>query len=143
MMVFGRRGVAAGCAGQGAHREVESEGFAAKRRTVADIGEPVGQVQVIPSRHYGGEGNTWGAWAQQGVCGRHGAKVPCVTPGGLVRSPPTGMIQEKKPGAWARPANMGIMWSRPAGTWQPLSSDFTKIAEEDLQKGESIGIGAA
>ena len=82
-------------AGQGAHREVGSEGFAAKRRAVADIGEPVGQVQVIPSRHYGGEGNTWGAWAQQGVCGRHGAKVPCVTPGGLVRSRLTG------PGRWA------------------------------------------
>ena len=79
------------CAGQGAHREVGSEGFAAKRRAVAEIGEPVGQIQVIPSRHYGGEGSTWGAWAQQGVCGRHGAKVPCVTPGGLVRSRSTGL----------------------------------------------------
>jgi hypothetical protein len=32
------------CAGQGAHREVGSEGFAAKRRAVAEIGEPVGQI---------------------------------------------------------------------------------------------------
>jgi hypothetical protein len=33
----------AGRAGQGAHREVGSEGFAAKRRAVAEQGEPVGQ----------------------------------------------------------------------------------------------------
>jgi hypothetical protein len=45
-------------AGQGAHREVGSEGFAAKRRAVAEQGEPVGQIQAAPSRHYGGEGNT-------------------------------------------------------------------------------------
>lgn len=49
------------CAGQGAHREVGSEGFAANRRAVADEGEPVGQIQRQPSLHYGGEGNTWGA----------------------------------------------------------------------------------
>ena len=42
------------CAGQGAHREVGSEGFAANRRAVAEIGEPVGQIQVMPSLHYGG-----------------------------------------------------------------------------------------
>jgi hypothetical protein len=47
-------------AGQGAHREVGSEGFAAKRRAVAEQGEPVGQIQVVPSLHYGGEGNTLG-----------------------------------------------------------------------------------
>ena len=47
-------------AGQGAHREVGSEGFEAKRRAVADIGEPVGPIQMMPSPHYGGEGNTWG-----------------------------------------------------------------------------------
>jgi hypothetical protein len=82
-------------AGQGAHREVGSEGFEAKRRAVAEIGEPVGQIQVIPSLHYGGEGSTWGAWTQQGVCGRHGGKGACVTPGGLVRSRSTG------PGTWA------------------------------------------
>jgi hypothetical protein len=49
------------CAGQGAHREVGSEGFAANRRAVADEGDPVGQIQRQPSLHYGGEGNTWGA----------------------------------------------------------------------------------
>jgi hypothetical protein len=32
-------------AGQGAHREVRSGGFAANRRAVADKGEPVGQIQ--------------------------------------------------------------------------------------------------
>ena len=82
-------------AGQGAHREVGSEGFEAKRRAVADQGEPVGQIQVMPSLHYGGEGSTWGAWTQQGVCGRHGGKGARVTPGGLVRSRSTGL------GTWA------------------------------------------
>jgi hypothetical protein len=33
-----------GRAGQGAHREVGSEGFAAKHRAVAEQGEPVGQI---------------------------------------------------------------------------------------------------
>src|SRR4051794_31508622 len=83
------------CAGQGAHREVGSEGFEANRRAVAEIGEPVGQIQVMPSLHYGGEGSTWDAWAQQGVCGRHGGKGARVTPGGLVRSRSTGL------GTWA------------------------------------------
>jgi hypothetical protein len=82
-------------AGQGAHREVGSEGFEANRRAVADEGEPVGQIQVMPSLHYGGEGSTWGAWTQQGVCGRHGGKATRVTPGGLVRSRSTGL------GTWA------------------------------------------
>ena len=82
-------------AGQGAHREVGSEGFEAKRRAVADIGEPVGPIQMMPSLHYGGEGNTWGIWTQQGVCGRRGGKVLCVTPGGLVRSCSTEL------GSWA------------------------------------------
>jgi hypothetical protein len=83
-------------AGQGAHREVGSEGFEANRRAVAeDVGEPVGQIQVIPSLHYGGEGSTWGAWTQQGVCGRHGGKATRVTPGDLVRSRSTGL------GTWA------------------------------------------
>jgi hypothetical protein len=82
-------------AGQGAHREVGSEGFEANRRAVADRGEPVGQIQVMPSLHYGGEGSTWGAWTQQGVCGRHGGKAARVTPGGLVRSRSTGL------GTWA------------------------------------------
>ena len=80
-----------GGAGQGAHREVGSEGFEAKHRAVAEIGEPVGPIQVMPSLHYGGEGSTWGTWAQQGVCGRRGGKVLCVTPGGLVRSRSTGL----------------------------------------------------
>jgi hypothetical protein len=80
------------CAGQGAHREVGSEGFAAKRRAVAEQGEPVGQIQAEASLHYGGEANTWNAWAQQGVCGRHGVKATRVTPGGLVRSRPTGRV---------------------------------------------------
>src|SRR5215211_3117388 len=83
-------------AGQGAHREVGSEGFEANRRAVAKAhGEPVGQIQVMPSLHYGGEGSTWGAWTQQGVCGRHGGKATRVTPGGLVRSRPDGS------GTWA------------------------------------------
>ena len=82
-------------AGQGAHREVRSEGFEAKHRAVADIGEPVGPIQMMPSPHYGGEGNTWGIWTQQGVCGRRGGKVLCVTPGDLVRSRSTGS------GSWA------------------------------------------
>ena len=83
-------------AGQGAHREVGSEGFEANRRAVVNaVGEPVGQIQVIPSLHYGGEGSTWGAWTQQGVCGRHGGKATRVTPGGLVRSRSTGS------GTWA------------------------------------------
>ena len=51
---------AIGGAGQGAHREVGSEGFEAKHRAVAEIGEPVGPIQVMPSLHYGGEGSTWG-----------------------------------------------------------------------------------
>ncbi len=77
-------------AGQGAHREVGSEGFAANRRAVAEQGEPVGQIQVLPSRHYSGEGNTWGAWAHKGVCGRHGGEGTRVTSGDLVRSCSTG-----------------------------------------------------
>jgi hypothetical protein len=85
------------CAGQGARREAGSEGFAANHRAVVEQqhGEPVGQIQVMPSPHYGGEGSTWDAWTQQGVCGRHGGEGARVTPGGLVRSRPTG------PGTWA------------------------------------------
>ena len=48
-----------GGAGQGACREVGSEGFEAKHRAVAENGEPVGPIQVMPSLHYGGEGNIW------------------------------------------------------------------------------------
>lgn len=91
MVTVGCGGWLSGGAGQGACREVGSEGFEAKHRAVADAGEPVGPIQVMPSLHYGGEGNTWGAWAQQGVCGRRGGKVLCVTPGGLVRSHLTGL----------------------------------------------------
>ena len=83
--------VAVGCrvwlfdgAGQGACREVGSEGFEAKHRAVADGGEPVGPIQMMPSPHYGGEGNTWGT-GHKGVCGRRGGKVLCVTPGALLR----------------------------------------------------------
>lgn len=94
-VVDGCRFVLTDGAGQGAHREVGSEGFEAKHRAVAEIGEPVGPIQVMPSLHYGGEGNTWGTWTQQGVCGRRGVKVLCVTPGYLVRSHPTGL------GSWA------------------------------------------
>jgi hypothetical protein len=89
-----------GGAGQGAHREVGSEGFEAKHRAVAEIGEPVGPIQVMPSLHYGGEGNTWGAWAQQGVCGRRGGKVLCVTPGDLV---------------WSRSTELGSWVYKPRG----------------------------
>jgi hypothetical protein len=38
---------------QGAHREVGSEGFEPNRRAVAEVGEPVGRIRVIPSLHYG------------------------------------------------------------------------------------------
>jgi hypothetical protein len=122
VIVCWRRGAGACCAGQGAHREVGSEGFAAKRRAVADIGEPVGQIRVMPSRHYGGEGSTWGAWTQQGVCGRHGAKVPCVTPGGLVRSRPTGLGRRayKPEGEVAADAVREVGVTR--GTGQPRNS---------------------
>jgi hypothetical protein len=85
-VIVGCRVVLSAGAGQGAHREVGSEGFEAKHRAVAENGEPVGPIQMMPSLHYGGEGNTWGIWTQQGVCGRRGGKVLCVTPGGLVRS---------------------------------------------------------
>src|SRR3979411_716394 len=74
VVIVGGRVVLSGGAGQGACREVGSEGFEAKHRAVAENGEPVGPIQVMPSLHYGGEGNTWGAWAQQGVCGRRGGK---------------------------------------------------------------------
>ena len=60
----GREGTAVSeeaCAGQGAHREVGSEGSAANRRAAAEQGEPVGHVQRQLSLHYRGEGNTWGA----------------------------------------------------------------------------------
>ena len=76
VVMVGCRVVLSDGAGQGVCREVGSEGFEAKHRAVADFGEPVGPIQVMPSLHYGGEGNTWGAWAQQGVCGRRGGKVP-------------------------------------------------------------------
>ena len=92
-------------AGQGAHREVGSEGFAANHRAVAEPGEPVGQVQARPSRRYDGEGNTWSAWTHQGECGRHGGTGTGVTPGGLVRSRPTG----REPGRisrWAKSMGM-------------------------------------
>lgn len=46
-MVDGRRVVSTGGAGQGAHREVGSEGFEAKHRAVADGGEPVGPFQMF------------------------------------------------------------------------------------------------
>jgi hypothetical protein len=95
VVVVGCRVVLTDGAGQGAHREVGSEGFEAKHRAVADNGEPVGPFQMMPSPHYGGEGNTWGIWTQQGVCGRRGGKVLCVTPGGLVRSRSTEL------GSWA------------------------------------------
>jgi hypothetical protein len=95
VVVVGCRVVLTDGAGQGAHREVGSEGFEAKHRAVADSGEPVGPFQMMPSLHYGGEGNTWGIWTQQGVCGRRGGKVLCVTPGGLVWSRSTEL------GSWA------------------------------------------
>ena len=95
VVMVGCRVVLTGGAGQGADREEGSEGFEAKHRAVADIGEPVGPIQMMPSLHYGGEGNTWGIWTQQGVCGRRGGKVLCVTPGGLVWSHSTAL------GSWA------------------------------------------
>ena len=110
-------------AGQGAHREVGSEGFAAKRRAVAEGGEPVGQVQAEASPHYGGEANTWNAWAQQGVCGRHGVKAARGTPGGLARSRPTGRVAGRisREGEVAGDAEMrevGVAH----GTWEPETS---------------------
>jgi hypothetical protein len=63
-VMVGCRVVLSDGAGQGAHREVGSEGFEAKHRAVAESGEPVGPIQMMLSLHYGGEGNTWGIWAQ-------------------------------------------------------------------------------
>jgi hypothetical protein len=109
-------------AGQGAHREVGSEGFAAKRRAVAEQGEPVGQIQAEASLHYGGEANTWNAWTQQGVCGRHGVKAACVTPGGLVRSCPPG----RGPGRISRRGEVAGDAVREVGvtrgTWEPRTN---------------------
>jgi hypothetical protein len=60
MVAIGWRVLLIGGAGQGTHREVGSGGFEAKHRAVADFGEPVGPIQMMPNLHYGGEGNTWG-----------------------------------------------------------------------------------
>lgn len=112
------------CAGQGAHREVGSEGFAVKRRAVAEreCGEPVGQVQAEASPHYGGEANTWNAWAQQGVCGRHGVKATRVTPGGLVRSRPPGRVARRisQEGEIAGDAVREVGVTH--GTWEPRTN---------------------
>jgi len=72
--------------GQGAHREVGSEGFEAKHRAVAEQGEPVGQSPGETEPALRRRRKYLECWAHQGVCGRHGAKGTCVTPGGLVRS---------------------------------------------------------
>ena len=76
VMVVRRLGLIDG-AGQGACREVGSEWFEAKHRTVADIGEPVGPIQVMLGLHYGGEGNTWGIWIQQSLYGEYGWSIFC------------------------------------------------------------------
>ena len=115
-------------AGQGAHREVGSEGFAAKRRAVAEQGEPVGQIQAEASLHYGGEANTWNAWTQQGVCGRHGVKAARVTPGGLVRSRPTGWVPGRisRCGEVAGDAVREVGVTR--GTWEPETNTSSGTA---------------
>lgn len=66
--------VLTGGAGQGAHREVGSEGFEAKHRAVAEDGEPVGPIQVMPSPHYRGEGST-GETLDGERCQRHAFTV--------------------------------------------------------------------
>ena len=72
--------------GQGAHREVGSEGLAEKYRAVVE-GRPLtnrsAQGGTRSSRHYGGEGALIHP-PHQGVCGRHGTEDQRVTPGGLV-----------------------------------------------------------
>ena len=119
-------------AGQGAHREVGSEGSAAKRRAVAEWkrGEPVGQVQAEASPHYGGEANTWDAWAQQGVCGRHGVKATRVTPGGLVRSRPPGRVAGRisHEGEIAGDAVREVGVTH--GTWEPRTNRSLGIVPE-------------
>jgi hypothetical protein len=54
-------------AGQGACREVGSEGFEARPRAVADVGGPVGPIQMMPSLHYGGK-EILGASGHNKVC---------------------------------------------------------------------------
>lgn len=116
------------CAGQGAHREVGSEGFAAKRRAVAECGEPVGQIQVIPSLHYGGEGSTWDAWAQQGVCGRHGGKAMRVTPGGL---------------AWSRSTGLGTWAYKPSGEVAGDAVREVGVTHGTREPGQNKSLGTA
>src|SRR6516165_6157022 len=74
------------CAGQGAHREVGSEGFAANRRAVADTGDTGRPSPAATEPALQGRRKYLGRWTQQGVCGRHGGEGARVTPGDLVRS---------------------------------------------------------
>ena len=76
--------------GQGAHREVESSGFAEKYRAVIEGATPLmnrsAKGEARSSLHYGGEGVLIHS-PHQGVCGWHGTEDLDVTPGGLTRFP--------------------------------------------------------
>ncbi len=70
--------------GQGAHREVGSEGLEEKFRAVINEMNRSAKAEARSSPHYGGEGVLIHS-AYQGVCGRHGAEGMEMTQGGLGR----------------------------------------------------------
>ncbi len=76
--------------GQGAHREVGSEGLEEKYRAVIEGATPLmnrsAKDGARSSLHYGGEGALTHP-SYQGVCGWHGTEDLCVTPGGLMQFP--------------------------------------------------------
>src|SRR5712692_4072856 len=86
------------CAGQGAHRDVGSEGFAANHRAVADTGDTGRPSPAATEPALWGRRKYLGRWTQQGVCGRHGGEGARVTPGDLVRSRSTGRVPGRKIG---------------------------------------------
>ena len=75
--------------GQGAHREVGSEGYEEKYRAVVEGATPKtnrsAKGGTRSSLHYGGEGVLIHP-PHQGVCGRHDTEEQCVTSGGLTAS---------------------------------------------------------
>lgn len=72
-------------AGHRADGKAGLKGFAPKQRGIAEQGEPVGQVEVIPIRHYGSEGGFWINWAREGKWGRGGGEGTRDSPGTLAR----------------------------------------------------------
>ena len=76
--------------GQGAHREVGSEGHEENHRVVIDGSdpedEPVGQRWGMVEPALWGRRHIGSPPSHQGVCGRHGGEETRVTQGGLVLS---------------------------------------------------------